>query len=89
VQDTLTKLHKLAPSYRQLMPPRPERIKTYETLSTISHESAKVGQILFWLFPYEQSTFSRRKTRTNRVSRGSNNVRMYRGEREIDRVLAR
>jgi UDP-N-acetylmuramyl pentapeptide synthase len=35
VQDTLTKLHILAPSYRQLMPPRPFSASNQKTLSNL------------------------------------------------------
>jgi hypothetical protein len=53
------------------------------------NESAKVGQILFWLFPYEQDTFRRRKNRVQGGSRGAANVRgLGSGTRSISRALA-
>ena len=55
----------------------------------IPNESAKVGQILFWLFPYEQNTFYRRRIRSGRVTRGVADVRAYQGERQISRALVR
>jgi hypothetical protein len=52
-------------------------------------ESAKVGQILFWLFPYEQNTFSRRQTRAHRAARGMAHVRAYQGMPPISRAGVR
>ena len=49
-------------------------------------ESAKVGQILFWLFPYEQNTFGRHQTRANRTTRGAANVRGYQGTPQLSRA---
>jgi hypothetical protein len=54
------------------------------------NESAKVGQILFWLFPYEQDTFRRRKSRVQRGgSRSGAQVRgLSSGTRLVGRALA-
>ena len=53
------------------------------------NESAKVGQILFWLFPYEQNTFSRRQTRADRATRGVASIRASQGTRQFSRVGVR
>jgi hypothetical protein len=52
-------------------------------------ESAKVGQILFWLFPYEQNTFNRRQTRAHRAPRGAAYVHAYQGIPQISRAGSR
>jgi len=53
------------------------------------NETAKVGQILFWLFPYEQNTFNRRQTRAQRATRGAAYVRAYQGTSQISRAGSR
>jgi hypothetical protein len=63
-------------------------LKSMKRFQQFPDESAKVGQILFWLFPYEQNTFYRRRTRSNRVTRGAADVRVRQGERQINRDLA-
>jgi hypothetical protein len=53
------------------------------------NESAKVGQILFWLFPYEQNTFYRRQTRADRATRGIASVRASQRARQISHAGVR
>jgi hypothetical protein len=53
------------------------------------NESARIGQILFWLFPYEQSTFSRRGTGTQRATRGAAYIRGNRSIRQFNRAGVR
>ena len=53
------------------------------------NESAKIGQILFWLFPYEQSTFCRRTARARRATRGVAYVRAYQEARQMSRAGVR
>jgi hypothetical protein len=52
-------------------------------------ESAKVGQILFWLFPYEQNTFNRHLNRAHRATRGAAYVRAYQGTPQLSRAGSR
>ena len=52
-------------------------------------EANRLGHILFWLFPYEQETFRRGKTRTRRPNRNLDYVRAYENVRQISRVGAR
>jgi hypothetical protein len=54
----------------------------------LPNESAKIGQILFWLFPYEQGTFDRRATGAQRATRGAATLRGYQGTRQSNRVGA-
>jgi hypothetical protein len=63
-------------------------LKSMKRFQKFPDESAKIGQILFWLFPYEQKTFSRRGTRANRAP-GAAYLRGYQGAPQISRAAAR
>jgi hypothetical protein len=52
-------------------------------------ESAKIGQILFWLFPYEQNTFCRHQNQAHRATRGAAYVRAHPGARQISHAGVR
>jgi hypothetical protein len=52
----------------------------------LPNESARIGQILFWLFPYEQSTFSRRGAGVHRAARGAASVRGNHRTRQFNRA---
>jgi hypothetical protein len=52
-------------------------------------EANRLGHILFWLFPYEQETFRRGKTRTRRPKRNFGYGRAYGDVRQLSRVGAR
>jgi hypothetical protein len=54
-------------------------MKRFQQLPT---ESAKIGRILFWLFPDDQSMFYRRGTWAHRTTRGTTHVRGYHGARQ-------
>ena len=58
-------------------------------LQQFPDESAKVGQILFWLFPYEQNTFCRRQIRPHRAARGVASIRASQEARQISRAGVR
>jgi hypothetical protein len=64
-------------------------LKFMKRFQQFPNESAKIGQILFWLFPYEQSTFCRRGTGAQRATRGAASVRGYQGSRQFNRVGTR
>jgi len=49
-------------------------------------EAARIGHILFWLFPYEQDTFRRGGTRVRRPTRGFAQARTSVGVRQIGRA---
>jgi hypothetical protein len=55
----------------------------------LPNETAKIGQILFWLFPYEQNTFCRRQTGAHRATRGAAFIRASQGARQISRASVR
>jgi hypothetical protein len=64
-------------------------LKTMKRFQQPPNESAKIGQILFWLFPYEQSTFSRRGTLAHRTTRGATYGRGNQGTRQFNRAGVR
>ncbi|HUI06901.1 MAG TPA: hypothetical protein VL486_07825 [Verrucomicrobiae bacterium] len=61
-------------------------MKSISRFQQFPEEANRIGQILFWLFPYEQETFRRRPTRPHRTSRGATNVRVYQDVRQASRV---
>ena len=61
-------------------------LKSMKRFQQFPDDSAKVDQILFWLFPYEQKTFSRPRSRAQRPNRVAAHVQV---SREISRAIAR
>ena len=52
-------------------------------------ETNRVEHILFWLFPYEQGTFRRGRSRANRPVGNSGYVRTYQDSRRASRIGSR
>jgi hypothetical protein len=61
-------------------------MKRFQQLPT---ESAKIGRILFWLFPDDQNMFYRRGTWAHRATLGATSVRGHHGARQFNRAGAR